>query len=252
MRRRGFTLVELLVVIGIIAVLISILLPVLTRVRDQANAAVCASNERQIYHALLLYAQANRDWLPVPGSFSLPVFPNQVIVQLDFGAYDYTAGVLWPYVSRDVAVRERLFLCPADGPDRTVVMDPSDSFQADPARQRNFSYNFNGLLQGYRSGTVMTDRGPLTGWTGMRLSRILHSSNKLLVLESRFPRDSAQETVTYAYNGPFSLLGNRHGGLANQCFVDGHVERFDPALMNDQATSKHYTQLETSMSGYVP
>src|SRR3954464_6442050 len=64
----AFTLVELLVVIGIIAILIAILMPALRRARESANGIACSSNQRQIMLAFLMFAADNKGHLP--GNFT--------------------------------------------------------------------------------------------------------------------------------------------------------------------------------------
>src|SRR3954447_652796 len=62
--RRAFTLVELLVVIGIIAILIGILLPVISKSRQSSITLKCQTQLRQLYHGLAMYASDNKGRLP--------------------------------------------------------------------------------------------------------------------------------------------------------------------------------------------
>ena len=223
----GFTLVELLVVIGVIAVLIALLLPVLGRAREQARTIKCANNLRQIYGAIVMYTNENRQMLPVPNDF----VPNMApIAMVGPGVMDFTTGTLWPYVSRDVGTRQAVFACPSDGPDRFA-----GDFQGRPTSQpRNFSYCFTAELQ--RHGLAVG-----RPFESVRWPQIRRPVNKILLYERNAPYFSytyPMDTNSSSQGPPvFVLLTNRHNGLGNQCFADGHVESMNPKVFDNPSES---------------
>jgi prepilin-type processing-associated H-X9-DG protein/prepilin-type N-terminal cleavage/methylation domain-containing protein len=193
-QRQGFTLVELLVVIGIIVLLVGILRPVIGRAREQARAVQCASNISQIYKACVMYANENRGVLPMPGGRESELTPTGLAtcgVRLEeWGRLNYREGTLWPYVAAGIEARQQLFLCPSD-------VEPRFARQyvlpvANAQWPRNFSYNFTGFMAGGAVSAYVPNQGETPG-------------PPIVV-----------------------LLTRRHSGKANAGFADGHVEPLDP------------------------
>jgi len=83
MGRRGFTVTELLVVIGLVAVLIGLLLPVLNKARSSSQSVTCLANLRHITLAFNLYAGANRQQFPLPSDVSRQSWESVLRTYLD-------------------------------------------------------------------------------------------------------------------------------------------------------------------------
>lgn len=210
----AFTLVELLVVIGSVAILIAMLLPALNKAREAANIVTCASNVRQIGLAAQMYANDYND-----------VIPNFGITNPITGAWTWWPGLLEPYVSgKPVNTNDattpgisRVFLCPTD--------QLSVGYYNGP-RPWATSYGINYALytgQGYLSYQKY----------GVKLSRMHDVSGIMYVTEhrKRFPTGPALYAVEEQYpvvrewtTGPdFGLLGSYHGKRVNVLYLDWHV-----------------------------
>jgi prepilin-type N-terminal cleavage/methylation domain-containing protein/prepilin-type processing-associated H-X9-DG protein len=125
----GFTLVELLVVIGIIAVLIAMLLPALNKARQAAVRTACLSNMRQAYMQIRLYGNAYKDVAPVGYGLADKGSSNRVWVIAQSSYFGFWGGYTalgWLY-HMGYMDQPRIWWCPTETAPRAGLPTPLNS-----------------------------------------------------------------------------------------------------------------------------
>lgn len=216
--RGAFTLVELLVVIGIIAVLMGVLLPALSAARESSRRAVCASNLRQLHLACVSYATENGNWLPPAHTDFIPAKPaGRHNLHRWHGTreevsrpFDFAGSPLWKYL-RAGGIRA----CPNFDP-------PTNGFEVSAG-----GYGYNNHYLGSTTG----DKGFHITWVNRpaRLAAIRRPAETIMFADVAIAQP---QLIEYSFvEPPLSFYGTesspsmhfRHRGFCNIVWVDGHV-----------------------------
>ncbi len=214
--RRGFSLVELLVSAGIVVFLVGVLLPGLSHAREQAKAACCRSNIRQLALANGLYAQESGGvYVPGASEFLSNLHRWHGERSTLYEPFVSARGPLVPYLGPERAIHD----CPAFVPD-------SKGFEAG-----NGGYGYNNAYVGVRTATDRHGKvNVVSDLAGAMADRVKHPGETVMSTDSAFANTGL---IEYSFAEPRFHPSNRsradpsihfrHARIANVAWCDGHV-----------------------------
>lgn len=213
-RRPGFSLIELLVVIGIISIMLGLLLPTLSGARESGRSVVCASNLRQLTMACSVYAETNHN-NQFPES-RLPISPEELLAPHYWDPALSWVNTLTPLLNTRLLAR-----CPSDvSPHWTAERPPL------PGRLRQVSYGLNVYLSMnlvFGSESKDTHKTPRPSHT--------ITAGELTEAASGYAVGDRISAVSWPYNGNegadfnfgWQIEAARHHDRPQWAFLDGHV-----------------------------
>jgi prepilin-type N-terminal cleavage/methylation domain-containing protein/prepilin-type processing-associated H-X9-DG protein len=222
-RRQGFTLVELLVVVAVLAIIAALLFPLFARAKERSRTAACASNMKQLAVAWHLYASDYDETFPLTVSLRSPGL-----------GYVYWMEVIDPYVKGGVQRPEKgetpsgkaqsIYTCPnywLPAPDMDEEGNPVDAYASAVGRYPLASYAPSIYVTPHWS-LLETKTDPELGQLGTLAS--VHEPSRLVLLGEN--HDFRMEIWGTGGANNFTRAARRHHGGANYAMVDGHVRWF--------------------------
>lgn len=218
-RRRGFTLVEILVVIGIIGVLVAILVPALGSARESANTTYCLNNLRQLQTASMAYATINANYLPPAHFFH--------ITRNRHRWHGTRTGPTQPFnwansPLRNYAEVEKLKTCPNFDAPRNGFENAAGGY--------GYNAQYLGSSLGYAAGTMSIAKLEADfGNRPARVSMVKRPAETIMFADVAMANPAP---IEYSYVEPPYFNGGtesspsmhfRHRGSVNVVWLDGHT-----------------------------